>query len=74
MPHRTYWYDTIKASNHEELREFINTAAEQGWEPIECWSDRRVGSGGGDGSLLATISPTDHFCLLRMPVEAATAK
>lgn len=61
---RRYWYDTIKASNHEELREFINTAAEQGWEPVECWSAVMIGT-------LQVHMPnaTDHFCLLRMPVS-----
>lgn len=62
MPTQTHWYDVIKASNHDALRDAINTAAAQGWEPVQCWSDRQAGHAN------SIQSATDHFCLLRMPV------
>lgn len=67
MPAQTHWYDILKASSHEALTEAINTAAAQGWEPVQCWS---AGKTVGGNSLIAS---TDHFCLVRIPVEAATA-
>lgn len=65
---RRYWYETLKASTHEELTKFINEAAEQGWEPVQCWSDR---SSNPLKVLGDTQYGTEHFCLMRISVEAA---
>jgi hypothetical protein len=60
---RTYWYDILKATTHELLAQAINEAAEQGWEPTQCWSDK-------SGNPMMGQYATDHFCLVRMPVNA----
>ncbi len=55
-----YFYDTLKASDHEELTRFINHAAAQGWEPVQCWSDKNA---------FHPSMAVDHFCLMRRPVD-----
>lgn len=60
---QTYFYDTIRASDHEELARFVNHAATQGWEPIQCWSDR------ASFNIAVGVNGTDHFCLMRRPVD-----
>jgi predicted nucleotide-binding protein len=66
MAARAYWYDIFKESSHEKLAQSINKAAEQGWEPVQCWSDTMAGHG---SSIMGAV---DHFCLVRLPVELVT--
>lgn len=59
-----YYYDILKASNHDDLRDMINVAAAQGWEPVECYAALGWNTATFVSSAARAI---DHFCLMRRP-------